>query len=321
MPDFDGFSIEWQAPEAMFEAAVYNLLSTETDIRASRLLCHRVPVQYPGPKLSVPKDLAGCRLFVFEKAKGVDNVWRELSDIDKMRLLDQLADIRAALFHYNTPSDFIQSRLLSRIYNFMPETLTQPIAPTRDMIGWEDDNKTVGPIALAAKESLLRALPHLMPPETADKSLYRLTLEHEDFGNTTPQLKSPKRRVAAASPLSLPIFDWETGCIVPALLSDPLVAVNPVDLTAKEDGDATVTGIPKDATQSDMKIYFGWAGHYIQRLYNKTPEYKVAIQAGKDIRYLWFKLRDWRGGDSERFFGGLGKWAEKRMRELGVDVD
>lgn len=54
-------------------------------------------------------------------------------------------------------------------------------------------------------------------------------------------------------------------------------------------------------------------------LYDKAPDYKVAIQAGKDIRYLWFALRDWRGGDSENFFGNLGKWAEMRMRELGVD--
>jgi hypothetical protein len=32
MPDFDGFSIEQQEPEAAFEAAVYNLLRTESNI-------------------------------------------------------------------------------------------------------------------------------------------------------------------------------------------------------------------------------------------------------------------------------------------------
>jgi hypothetical protein len=39
---------------------------------------------------------------------------------------------------------------------------------------------------------------------------------------------------------------------------------------------------------------------------------------GKDVRYLWFSLRDWRGGYAEEFFGELGIWAEKRMEELGV---
>lgn len=43
-----------------------------------------------------------------------------------------------------------------------------------------------------------------------------------------------------------------------------------------------------------------------------------AIAAGKDVRYLWFALRDWHGGDSEEIFCRLGIWAEKRMKELSV---
>jgi len=84
MPDFDGFPIEQQEPEAAFEAAVYNLLRTESDIRASRLLYHRVPVLHPGPKLFIPQDLAGRRLFLFEKAEGVNNVWDELNAANKV---------------------------------------------------------------------------------------------------------------------------------------------------------------------------------------------------------------------------------------------
>ena len=49
------------------------------------------------------------------------------------------------------------------------------------MIGWEDDNNTVGPIAGAAKQSLLHLIPHIMPVDS-DGSLYRLVLEHGDFG-------------------------------------------------------------------------------------------------------------------------------------------
>ncbi|KAJ6013774.1 hypothetical protein N7540_008365 [Penicillium herquei] len=84
MPEFDGFPIEVQAPEAIFEAAVYNLLQTESDIHTSHLLYYSVPVLHPGPKNSIPKDLAGRRLFLFEKAEGVDNVWNELNAANKV---------------------------------------------------------------------------------------------------------------------------------------------------------------------------------------------------------------------------------------------
>lgn len=84
MPDFDGFPIEVQAPEVRFETAVYNLLQSEPLIRSSRLLYSRVPVQHPGPKLTIPQDLSGRRLFVFEKSEGVTNVWTDLSSGHKV---------------------------------------------------------------------------------------------------------------------------------------------------------------------------------------------------------------------------------------------
>lgn len=42
-------------------------------------------------------------------------------------------------------------------------------------------------------------------------------------------------------------------------------------------------------------------------LYRHAPEYQTVIKAGKDAQYLWFALRDWRGGESEGFFGGIGR--------------
>lgn len=84
MPNFEGFPIEEQELEVIFEAAVYNLLRTESDIRTSRLLYHRVPALHPGPKLVIPQDLAGRRLFLFEKAEGVNNVWDELNAANKV---------------------------------------------------------------------------------------------------------------------------------------------------------------------------------------------------------------------------------------------
>ena len=84
MPDFDGFPIERQVPEALFEAAVYGLLRPESDIRASHLLYYRAPVKYPCPRLTIPLDLTGRRIFVFERAEGVNNLWEDLSAKSKV---------------------------------------------------------------------------------------------------------------------------------------------------------------------------------------------------------------------------------------------
>ncbi|KAK0643284.1 3-hydroxybutyryl-CoA dehydratase [Cercophora newfieldiana] len=333
MPGFDGFPIEVQASEARFETAVYNLLQSEPLIQSSRLLYSRVPVQHPGPKFTIPQDLSGRRLFVFEKSEGATNVWTQLSSDHKLLLLGQLASMRAALFRYNPPHDLAAEHLLERLFEFMPPSLTMPVAPTREfwmhvleakieatirgegeMIGWEDDNETVGPAALAAKQSLLRAIPYLLPvDDSPEQSLYRLVIEHGDFGihNTTTTIQ------ASGEPLVTSLFDFETACVWPALLSDPLVAASPVDLIVDEDGRPSVTRLPAEATQADLETYAGWANHYVQRLYHEAPGYEAAVRAGKDFRKLWFALRDWRGGNSEEFFSALGMWAENLRTNNG----
>lgn len=85
MPEFDGFAIERQVPEVHFEAACYNLLRDEKDIRASRLLYYRAPILHPAPRDTIPTDLLGRRLFIFERADGVNNVWEELEPENKVR--------------------------------------------------------------------------------------------------------------------------------------------------------------------------------------------------------------------------------------------
>ena len=50
------------------------------------------------------------------------------------------------------------------------------------MIGWESDNNTVGPVAVAAKQSFLRLIPHIMPPNSNQTFLYCLVLNQLDFG-------------------------------------------------------------------------------------------------------------------------------------------
>ena len=179
------------------------------------------------------------------------------------------------------------------------------------MIGWKDDHNTVGHVAAATKKSLLRLIPHIFPQESADKpTLYRLVLEHDDFGIHNTSITQDEYTVTS-------LFDWETGYIVSAILSDPLMAVE-VDLVTNEDAAPSIIRVSEKATPGEHVNYMKWATQYINVLYEKAPSYKTAIQAGRDARHLWFALRDWRGDDPEGHFGALGTWAETRLRELMV---
>ena len=84
MPDYDEFAIESLVPEVKFEAAVYKLLQSEPKIRASRLLYHRVPVEYPSPHLETPSDIAGRRLLVFERTDGNILHWCTTKEVQKV---------------------------------------------------------------------------------------------------------------------------------------------------------------------------------------------------------------------------------------------
>ncbi|OBT38723.1 hypothetical protein VE00_10763 [Pseudogymnoascus sp. WSF 3629] len=338
MPDFDGFPIHKQIPEAKFEVTVYELLQSEPQILVSQLLYHRIPLQHSSPGIHIPRDILGRRLFVFERAEGENNVFKGLSPKEKVRLLTQSARIRASLFNFNLPLSFAADWFLIRLFEHKPESLPIPVAPTRgfcvaiftskieatigkidDLIGWESDDVTVGPIAAAAKQSLLRLIPHILPAEDNESgdepSLYRLVLEHGDFGihNMSIALE------ANDQPLVTSLYDWETGCIVPAILSDPSMAVSPVDLVIDNNAAPSFNDKPDDTTVEEGQKYTAWATAYSKVLFKHAPDYERAIKAGKDARHLWFALRDWRGQDPEGYFGRLGYWAEARFKDLKVD--
>lgn len=90
---YDGFPFERQVPEAKFEVAVYELLRSNTDILVSNLLYHRIPILHDGPKLHRPHDIAGRRLFVFEKAEGENNIWNDLDSQQNVWALFYFATI------------------------------------------------------------------------------------------------------------------------------------------------------------------------------------------------------------------------------------
>ncbi|KAK3373628.1 3-hydroxybutyryl-CoA dehydratase [Lasiosphaeria ovina] len=313
--------------EAKFETEAYQLLRLVPNVLASLLLYYRLPVQLASTSVEVPKDILGRRLFVFERAEGENNVWKTLSPDHKATWM------RAALFNYNPPPDFCSTWLLERLYEQKPVSLPVAVAPTRDfcvslftskieatirnigdIIGWVDDGNTVGPVAFAAKQSLLRFIPHMLP--YGDEAvLYRLVLDHGDFGIHNMSIATD----ADGRPRVTSLYDWETGCVVPALLSDPLMAVA-VDLISDGDARPGTTRVRNNATAEERAEYMAWSTHYFNRLFDHAPSYEVAIRAGKNARHLWYSLRDWRGEDPERYFGELGAWAERMMTEPGVQA-
>lgn len=84
MPSYNGFPIHVQISEVEFEAAVYELLRSEPNILAFRLLYYRVPLQHAGPKYDPPRDIIGRVLLVFERAEGEKNIWRVLNPEQKI---------------------------------------------------------------------------------------------------------------------------------------------------------------------------------------------------------------------------------------------
>lgn len=206
------------------------------------------------------------------------NVIFTLGSFQQMNLLGQCANMRAALFKFRLPMDFAARWLRERLFAQRPDSFPIPVAPTRDfthalltskieatiknvgdMIGWEDDNEVVGPIAAAAKRSMLHLLPHILPvgSDQFESALYRLVLEHGDLGIHNMSIV----RAVDGDPLVTSVYDWETGCIVPAILSDPLMAVE-VDLVVDEDAKPAISRIHDASSEEYRSQCMGWATCY-----------------------------------------------------------
>ncbi|KAJ7186727.1 hypothetical protein C8R46DRAFT_278713 [Mycena filopes] len=318
--------VERQVQEVQFESEVYGLLRSQPQIMASNLLYYRPPTYRPDTDGLPPEGILGRAFFVFQKTEGVNNVWPD--DLGKrLRLLEQCARIRAALFAFVLPPDFIAAWFARRI-PCAQSIPTNMIAPTRafgirllaakihetipdegGLIGWAEDHTPVGPTALRAKKLLLRLLPLIMPAENqCDKFFYRLVLDHGDFGIHNMNITN------LATVTSL--YDWESAEIVPALFSEPQMSVY-VDLELNADGVPAICRTWEGITEGETAECLRYAEHYFQTLGKEAPRYMQAIKAGKDARRIWYALRSWRGdSDAEEYFGALASWAEERMSEV-----
>jgi hypothetical protein len=153
-----------------------------------------------------------------------------------------------------------------------------------------------------------------MPIEDATNDLYRCVTEHGGFGihNMTIEETSPDH-VGVTS-----LYDWETGCIVPAFLADPVVPVSQVDLTLSNPARHVVACKPSDNSPADLKTYRTWSDHYFEQLFTHAPVFQIAIERGSAVRILWVALRDCRGEEPDNLFGVFGTWAENRIAKLSA---
>lgn len=138
------------------------------------------------------------------------------------------------------------------------------------MISWKSDNKTVRPVILAAKRSLLHVLLQIMPPENANQSLYCLVLEYGDFGIYNTWIKTDANGKLFVTFLC----NWETRCFVPAIWFDPLATTGPVNSLPDKTIGLSVNQISKSATPPDLETYTVWARYYIKVRYF-LPSLKV----------------------------------------------
>lgn len=186
--------------------------------------------------------------------------------------------MRAALFNFNPSRAFISRFLAERIPHFStPIHLSTPITPTRDFciallkakieatitnlgdpIGWPTDNNVVGPFAAAAKQSLLRLVPFLLPPETRHGTFYRPVIDHGDYGmwNMTSTIDENGK------PLITSLFGWDMSSVVPAIFSDLKLGVD-IDLVADEYGNPAITRLPHNASVAKRAPYKVWSRQYI----------------------------------------------------------
>jgi hypothetical protein len=98
-----------------------------------------------------------------------------------------------------------------------------------------------------------------MPTGDDENLLYRFVIDHGDFGVHNISIAMD----ANNQPLATSLYDWETGCIVPAILSDPLMAVT-VDLVTDEDAAPALTRLPRTVTADELERIATWPRLYLE---------------------------------------------------------
>lgn len=214
-----------------------------------------------------------------------------------MSLIRQAAEIRAALLNLSLPETVISKQLewsVSRDQPGLPRGYQLPVAENRelwmtifkdiieglvwdegDTIGWGADQFVSAGI-LAAKESLLRCIPHILP---VGDEFYRLVLEHPHFDlcNMSKFLDDDDK-VKITS-----VYSWSHACIIPLLLHEVKTHVNAFDLTMDEDGNPRVIALPEERQMGKYKGRPWWEGFLLA----VTPRWITDYQRRQEHQELW----------------------------------
>ncbi|KAF7290529.1 hypothetical protein MIND_01292800 [Mycena indigotica] len=329
--------VNQQISDVEFESAVYRLLVQYPNIKAANLLYSRPP-RYSNNIGTTPSgDVQGRALFLFHKTEGVNNVW-PLDPLQRLALLDRCAEIRGALFGLDLPNNFVESWTALRLpwtnldgiqitptRSFTLALLTRkleeviPDANECPHVGPERDGVAmVGPKALAAKVSLKQLISMILPDDKEDHlGLYRLVLEHGDYGIHNMSIVEEESETLVTS-----LYDWESGHIIPALLSNPQLAVY-VDLQLDNESQPTISRIWEGITEEAHAEQLGYAKYYYDALQRHHPQYFSILKQARDARHIWTALISFGEGvdDHELYFGRLGNWAEEALYRLrSVDI-
>lgn len=89
----------------------------------------------------------------------------------------------------------------------------------------------------------------MLPLDSDEPCFYRLVLDHGDYGIHNISIQLPEIETPRISSL----FDWETGAIVPVLLSDPTFRVKSGGIGVDENGDPKLAGVSQSATAEEIK--------------------------------------------------------------------
>lgn len=190
------------------------------------------------------------------------------------------------------------------------------------------ENYTTGVSAVVIKRKLLRLLPRLLPE---NDFLYRPVLEHNYYGVQHMSVVTDENGV----PTITSVFDWKNAVVLPAILSNPVLAVT-VDLVLNENVEPHFSRAALLASDNKRAQYMSWSEDYFevilavgkcmcymltpsQALFEHAPDYERIMKTGKDVRYVWFTLGKWRGNNPDFFFTTLAEWVQKKMVEFDLE--
>lgn len=99
-----------------------------------------------------------------------------------------------------------------------------------------------------------------MLPRGNDESMYRLVLQHDDFGIHNMSISLGE----TGQPEITSVYDWETGCIVPAILTEVELAVSGVDYIMDENGDPDVVRHAEEGSEDRRQENIEYANLYLK---------------------------------------------------------